>query len=55
MRPVWPNSGAPAMKKFHAPRTLTADLAALGWSARVRPVGGNIVGVAEPPFRAVDV
>ncbi|MBG0850432.1 class I SAM-dependent methyltransferase [Streptomyces spinoverrucosus] len=37
------------VKVFHDPRTLTDDLTALGWSARIRPVAGNFVGVAEPP------
>ena len=38
------------VKVFHDARTLTGDLTALGWSARVRPVEGNwIVGIAEPP------
>jgi SAM-dependent methyltransferase len=38
------------VKVFHDARTLTGDLTALGWSVRVRPVGGNfIVGIAEPP------
>ncbi|REE58682.1 demethylmenaquinone methyltransferase/2-methoxy-6-polyprenyl-1,4-benzoquinol methylase [Streptomyces sp. 3212.3] len=37
------------VKVFHDARTLAADLAALGWSARVQPVGDNfIVGLAEP-------
>ncbi|MGI5197998.1 class I SAM-dependent methyltransferase [Streptomyces sp. CA-288835] len=38
------------VKVFHEPETLTGDLAALGWSADVRLVGGRsfIVGVAEP-------
>jgi SAM-dependent methyltransferase len=35
------------VKVFHDARTLTADLAALGWSAQVRPVGGSFVGIAE--------
>ncbi|GAA5016519.1 class I SAM-dependent methyltransferase [Streptomyces siamensis] len=37
------------VKVFHDPRTLTEDLTSLGWSARVRPVAGHFVGVAEPP------
>jgi len=41
-------------KTFRAPRTVAADLATLDWSARVRPVGGNIVGIAKPPSRAVE-
>lgn len=40
------------VKVFHDPGTLTEDLTALGWTARVRPVGENIVGVAEPPYPA---
>jgi SAM-dependent methyltransferase len=39
------------VKVFHDARTLTEDLTALGWTAQVRPVGGNIIGVAEPPPR----
>lgn len=36
------------VKVFHDPERLTGDLAALGWSADVRVVGGSfIVGVAE--------
>ncbi|MEU9792973.1 class I SAM-dependent methyltransferase [Streptomyces sparsogenes] len=37
------------VKVFHDARALTDDLAARGWSVRVRPVAGNYVGVAEPP------
>ena len=37
------------VKVFHDAGTLTGDLTALGWSACVRQVDGNIVGVAEPP------
>ncbi|MGY0055769.1 class I SAM-dependent methyltransferase [Streptomyces sp. LZ34] len=37
------------VKVFHDARTLTDDLAALGWSVRIRPVGGNFIGIAEPP------
>jgi demethylmenaquinone methyltransferase/2-methoxy-6-polyprenyl-1,4-benzoquinol methylase len=38
------------VKVFHDARTITGDLTALGWSVRVRSVGGNfIVGIAEPP------
>jgi SAM-dependent methyltransferase len=41
------------VKVFHDPGTLTADLAALGWSARIRPLGGAfIAGVARPPAGA---
>jgi len=40
------------VKVFHDVRTLTDDLTALGWSARIRPVGGNFVGIAEPPATA---
>ncbi|WP_328503357.1 class I SAM-dependent methyltransferase [Streptomyces sp. NBC_00457] len=36
------------VKVFHDAATLTDDLAALGWSAHVRPVSGHFVGVAEP-------
>jgi SAM-dependent methyltransferase len=38
------------VKVFHDVRALTDDLAALGWSARIRSVREHfIVGVAEPP------
>lgn len=38
------------VKVFHDPARLTADLAALGWSAHVRPAGRSfLAGVAEPP------
>ena len=37
------------VKVFHDAETLTDDLAALGWRARVRPLERSIVGVAEPP------
>lgn len=37
------------VKIFHDPTTLTDDLATLGWSADVRPLGNFIVGIAEPP------
>ncbi|WP_369245314.1 class I SAM-dependent methyltransferase [Streptomyces sp. R41] len=37
------------VKIFRAPATLTGDLAALGWSAEVRPLGNFIVGIAAPP------
>ncbi|MEU1200480.1 class I SAM-dependent methyltransferase [Streptomyces sp. NPDC005813] len=37
------------VKVFHDPRTLTEDLTSLGWAARVRPVAGRFVGIAEPP------
>ncbi|MFJ6573586.1 class I SAM-dependent methyltransferase [Streptomyces sp. NPDC091292] len=37
------------VKVFHDARTLTNDLAALGWSARIRTTAGNFIGVAEPP------
>lgn len=37
------------VKVFHDARQLTADLAALGWTARVHPVGRNfITGTATP-------
>jgi len=38
------------VKIFHEPTTLAAELAALGWSADIRPLGNFIVGVAEPPI-----
>ncbi|HVQ95565.1 MAG TPA: class I SAM-dependent methyltransferase [Mycobacteriales bacterium] len=37
------------VKVFHDARTLTGDLTALGWSVQVRSVGGNFIGIAEPP------
>ncbi|AVH61658.1 MULTISPECIES: class I SAM-dependent methyltransferase [Streptomyces] len=37
------------VKIFHDARKLTGDLTTLGWSVRVRPVDGRIVGIAEPP------
>ncbi|WP_202966162.1 SAM-dependent methyltransferase [Streptomonospora alba] len=37
------------VKVFHDAQALTEDLAALGWSVRVRPVAGKVVGIAEPP------
>ncbi|RPE42785.1 demethylmenaquinone methyltransferase/2-methoxy-6-polyprenyl-1,4-benzoquinol methylase [Streptomyces sp. Ag109_O5-1] len=36
------------VKVFHAADTLTADLTARGWTADVRLLGRNIVGVARP-------
>lgn len=36
------------VKVFHDARTLTDDLTARGWTADVRTVGGNIVGIAGP-------
>lgn len=41
------------VKVFHDAERLTGDLAALGWSVRVLPAGGNfIVGIAERPDAA---
>jgi len=38
------------VKVFHDATQLTGDLAALGWSVRILPAGGNfIVGIAERP------
>ncbi|MGP4045577.1 class I SAM-dependent methyltransferase [Streptomyces sp. 2A115] len=37
------------VKVFHDVRTLTDDLTALGWSARIKPLAGNFIGIAEPP------
>lgn len=38
------------VKVFHSAERLTADLAALGWTADIRPVGGCfIAGRADPP------
>nr|WSY57355.1 class I SAM-dependent methyltransferase [Streptomyces sp. NBC_00886] len=37
------------VKVFHDPRTLTNDLTALGWSASVRVMAENFIGIAEPP------
>ncbi|MGC9539607.1 class I SAM-dependent methyltransferase [Streptomyces sp. UG1] len=36
------------VKVFHDAQTLTDDLAALGWSARIRTRAGNFIGIAEP-------
>ncbi|MGW1749574.1 class I SAM-dependent methyltransferase [Streptomyces sp. NPDC002092] len=36
------------VKVFHDARALTRDLAALGWSVRIRPVAGRFIAVAEP-------
>lgn len=38
------------VKVFHDPRTLANDLTALGWSAHIRPLAGQFVGIAEPPL-----
>ncbi|WP_030930760.1 class I SAM-dependent methyltransferase [Streptomyces sp. NRRL S-646] len=35
------------VKVFHDARTLTSDLSALGWSARIRTVAGQFIGIAE--------
>lgn len=40
------------VKVFHDARTLTDDLTALGWSARIRTVAGNFIGIAEPAGNA---
>lgn len=40
------------VKVFHDARTLTDDLTALGWSARIRTLAGNFIGIAEPPAPA---
>ncbi|MBR8639329.1 class I SAM-dependent methyltransferase [Streptomyces tuirus] len=40
------------VKVFHDARALTDDLTALGWTADVQDVDGNIVGFAEPPAGA---
>lgn len=37
------------VKVFHDARTLTDDLTSRGWSVDIRPMGGNFIGVAEPP------
>jgi demethylmenaquinone methyltransferase/2-methoxy-6-polyprenyl-1,4-benzoquinol methylase len=38
------------VKVFPDPEALTAELAALGWTAQIRPVGTHfIAGTAEPP------
>lgn len=42
------STGYRIVKVFHDAATLTGDLAALGWSARIRAIDPNIVGVAEP-------
>jgi SAM-dependent methyltransferase len=42
------------VKVFYDAETLAGDLAALGWSAQVRPVdGGYITGIAQPPTNPV--
>lgn len=41
------------VKVFHDPLALAGDLTALGWSVRVRTVGGRCVGGAGPPVAAV--
>ncbi|MFI1096815.1 class I SAM-dependent methyltransferase [Streptomyces sp. NPDC020917] len=40
------------VKVFHDPRTLAGDLTARGWSVGIRALGGNYIGVAEPPAGA---
>ncbi|MFK0109995.1 class I SAM-dependent methyltransferase [Streptomyces sp. NPDC091217] len=40
------------VKVFHDAQTLTDDLTAQGWSVRIRPMAGNIIGIAEPPAAA---
>ena len=42
-------SGYRIVKVFHDVQPLTDDLTALGWSVRIRPVAGNLIGIAEPP------
>ncbi|MGW4820585.1 class I SAM-dependent methyltransferase [Streptomyces sp. NPDC004227] len=37
------------VKVFHDTRSLTDDLTTLGWSVRIRTVGANFIGIAEPP------
>lgn len=37
------------VKVFHDAPTLTNDLTALGWSVRIRSMGWNFIGIAEPP------
>jgi len=37
------------VKVFHDAQTLTDDLTGLGWSVGIRPMGGNFIGIAEPP------
>ncbi|MEV0281173.1 hypothetical protein AB0I22_32965 [Streptomyces sp. NPDC050610] len=37
------------MKVFHDAEVLADGLTALGWSARIRPVAANFIGIAEPP------
>lgn len=37
------------VKVFHDAQTLTDVLTALGWSVGIRPMGGNFIGIAEPP------
>ncbi|MFE8948268.1 class I SAM-dependent methyltransferase [Streptomyces sp. NPDC003233] len=40
------------VKVFHDAQTLTDDLTALGWSARIQTKAGNFIGIAEPPTTA---
>ncbi|MUL42167.1 class I SAM-dependent methyltransferase [Streptomonospora sp. PA3] len=49
MRRLADGSRYRVVKVFHDARGLTDDLAALGWSARIRSVAGKLVGVAQPP------
>ncbi|TWJ22631.1 hypothetical protein [Micromonospora endolithica] len=37
------------VKVFRDAQTLTDVLTALGWSVGIRPMGGNVIGIAEPP------
>ncbi|MCG7209812.1 class I SAM-dependent methyltransferase [Streptomyces arenae] len=41
------------VKVFHDAQTLTDELTAQAWSVRIRPMAGNIIGIAEPPTAAV--
>lgn len=41
------------VKVFHDAHALAGDLTALGWTARVGPLEGSIVGIAEPPADTV--
>ncbi|MEU6143130.1 class I SAM-dependent methyltransferase [Streptomyces sp. NPDC047081] len=36
------------VKVFHDAQTLTDELTALGWSARIRTKAGHLIGIAEP-------
>ncbi len=37
------------VKVFHEPSALEDELTAYGWTAQVRELNGNILGIAKPP------